>query len=125
MTSTPSTTREPRWWRLHAGRLSLLEIVVLGPLAAFLVLRVIPSTFGIEWECFGEYGRERVVGDSYLAGASVAGTFGWLLVIVGVLYAQIAESRRLVVLLPLVWFLVLVLTSLGVAASMETPLCRS
>jgi len=125
MASTSSTSREPRWRRFPAGPLSMLEILVLGPLAAFLVLRVIPSTFGIEWECFGEYGRERVVGDSYLAGISVAGTFGWLAVIVGVLYAQIAESRRLTVLLPLAWFLVLVLTSLVVSASMGPQLCPS
>lgn len=107
------------------GPLSVLEVLVLGPLAALLVLRVIPSAFGVEWECVGEYGRERVAGDSYLAGFSVAGTLGWIAVIVGVLYAQIGESGRLAVLLPLAWFVVLVLTSLVVAASMGSQLCPS
>lgn len=69
MASASSTRRELRRWRIPAGPLSVLEILVLGPLAAYLVLRVIPSTFGVEWECVGEYGRERVVGDSYLAGS--------------------------------------------------------
>jgi hypothetical protein len=123
MTSARATSTEPGRRRFPVGSLSVLEILVLGPLAAFLVLHVIPSAFGVEWECVGEYGRERVAGDSYLAGFSVAGTFGWIAVIVGVLFAQIGESKNLVLLLPIVWFVVLVLTALLVAASMGSQLC--
>lgn len=87
------------------GSLGLLEILLLGPVAAFLVVRFIPSLFGADWDCVGAYGRQRVAGDTYLAGMVVMGTFGWLLVAVGVLFAQIAESEKLAALLPLVWFL--------------------
>lgn len=107
------------------GTLVLLEVLVLGPLAAFLVMRVIPSMFGVEWECVGAHGRERVAGDSYLAGMVVVGTFGWLLVAAGVLFARIWESEKLAVLLPLVWFLVLVLSSLAISAAVGPDLCPS
>jgi hypothetical protein len=53
----------------------------------------------------------------------VVGTFGWLLVAAGVLFARIWESEKLAVLLPLVWFLVLVLSALGIAAAMGPDVC--
>jgi len=107
------------------GSLGLLEIFVLGPIAAFLVLRFIPSSFGVDWECVGAYGRQRVAGDTYLAGMVVVGTFGWLFVALGVLFAQIAESGRLAVLLPVAWFLLLVLSSFAISAAMGSDLCPS
>ena len=125
MTCDSSTNTEPRRRRIPVGPLSVLEILVLGPLAAFLVMRLIPSLFGVEWECVSEYGRQRVAGDSYLAGFAVVGTFGWILVIVGVLVAQIWESERLAVLLPVVWFVGFVLTSLVIAAAMGSQPCPS
>jgi hypothetical protein len=107
------------------GSLGLLEIFVLGPVAAFLVLHVIPSLFGVDWDCVGAYGRQRVAGDTYFAGMVVVGTFGWLLVAVGLLFAQIAESEKLAALLPVVWFLLLVLSSLAISAAMGSDLCPS
>jgi len=107
----------------HAGVLSVLEILVLGLLSAFVVLQLVPATVGIEWQCVGTYGVQRIAGDSYLDAASVVGTFGWLAVAAGVLYAQIAESRRLAVLLPLAWFGVFVSGSVITAISMGPQLC--
>jgi hypothetical protein len=110
---------------VHAGTVGALEIVVLGLLAAYLVLRVVPSAFEIEWDCVSDLGHQRILGDSYLAGVVVAGTFGWLAVGVGVIYAQIAESPRVAVLLPIAWFGVLVAASLVAAGAMGPQLCPS
>lgn len=126
MADTTSRSRDepvPRSRRVGSGWLGVLEIIVLGPLAAYLVLKAIPSVFEIESQCVGRYGRQRITGDSYFAGASVAGTFGWLAVIVGAIYAQIADSPRLAVLLPVAWFLAFVSGSLIVAAAMGAQLC--
>lgn len=119
-------SREPRVRRsrrLGAGSLSALEILVLGPLAAYLVLLVIPSAFDIESQCVGEFGAEQITGDTYFAGASVFGAFGWLAVVVGVIAAQIAESPRVAVLLPIAWFAVFVGGALVVAATIGPQLC--
>lgn len=113
----------PRSRRVGSGWLSVLEIVVLGPLAAYLVLLAIPWLFEIESECIGPYGVQPVAGDSYFAGVSVAGTLGWLAVIAGAIYAQIADSPRLAALLPVGWFVVFVSGSLIVAAAMGPQLC--
>ncbi len=108
-----------RYFRRFAARLPLgvIEILLLAPLAAILVLVAIPRMFDIESNCVGTYGVESGAGGSYFDGLSVAGTFGWLLVIVAVLFAHIAERPRLAALLPLAWFAVLVLTALVVAVS--------
>jgi hypothetical protein len=53
----------------------------------------------------------------------VFGTFGWLLVLVGALYAQITESRRLAVLLPLAWFAVFVSVAVSAALAMGSQSC--
>jgi len=108
-----------------SGSLGLLEVLVLGPIAAALVLRFIPSLFGVDWDCVGAYGRQRVAGDTYLAVMVVAGTFGWLLVALGMLFAQIADSERLAVLLPVVWFLVLVVSSFAFSAATGSEFCPS
>lgn len=107
------------------GSLSALEIVALGSLAAFLVLLAIPSAFTIESECVGAYGRVRITGDTYFAAAAVVGTFGWLAVAAGAIYAQIAESTRLALLLPIAWFVVFVGGFLAVAAAIGPQLCPS
>ena len=126
MASTLSRRRAPRprrSLRVGAGTLSAIEILVLGLLAAYLVLLVIPSAFEIESQCVGQYGAQRVTGDSYFAGASVFGTLGWFAVALGVLFAQIAESSRLAVALPLVWFTVFVSVFLIVGAVIGPQLC--
>ncbi|MGH3128467.1 MAG: hypothetical protein ACRDPX_11145 [Gaiellaceae bacterium] len=114
----------------HPGKppsasLGLVEILVLGPLAAFLVVYLIPSQVGLDWDCVGAFGPQRLSGDTYFAGMMVVGTFGWLLVGLGVLFAQIAESERLAVLLPVAWFLLLVLSSLAISAAMGPESCPS
>jgi len=116
--------RELRSWAVcvPVGFLSALEILVLGLLAAILVLFAIPSLFGIEWSCVGEYGVQRTAGDTYVAGFVVAGTFGWLGVFLCTMFANIAGRHGIVVLLPILWFLVLVLAALtfGLLVGPET-----
>ncbi len=126
MANVISMNREPRLHRsrgLPSGLLCALEILVLGPLAALLVLWVIPSAFGIEWACVGVSGVLHQAGDSYVAGFGVAGTFGWLAVGVAAIFASIAEVRWLPVVLPVAWFLALVAGSLVVAASIGPQPC--
>ena len=101
----------------------MLEILVLGPIAAVLVIGFIPSQFGVDWQCVGANGVQRVSGDTYLSGMIVAGTLGWFLVALGVLFAQIAESERLAVLLPVVWFFVLVVSAFALSAAIGSDLC--
>jgi len=108
-----------------SASLGLLEILVLGPLAAFLVVYLIPSQVGLDWNCVGAFGPQRLSGDTYVAGVMVLGTLGWLLVALGVLFAQIAESERLAVLLPVAWFLLLVFSSLAISTAMGPESCPS
>ena len=96
---------------------------MLRPLAALLVLWVIPSAFEIEWGCVTGSGVLHQAGDSYAAGFGVAGTFGWLAVGFGAIFASIAEVRWLPVVLPFAWFLALVAGSLVVAASIGPQPC--
>ena len=108
-----------------SGSLGLLEILVLGPLAAFLVVYLIPSLVGLDSNCVGALGVQRVSGDTYNAGVMVLGTLGWLFVGLGVLFARIVESERLAVLLPVAWFLLLVSSALAIAAAMGPESCLS
>lgn len=108
---------------LEPGPLSLLEILVLGPLAALFTIWLVPSIVGIEWQCIGTAGVEHVGGDTYLSTIVVLGTFGWLLVTVGAIYAQIAESHRLAVLLPLGWFAAFVTGALVIGLSLGPVSC--
>ncbi len=117
--------RAPRSRHVGAGFLSVLEIIVLGLLAAYVVLLLIPSALTIESDCVGALGRERITGDSYFAAVAVVGTFGWLAVGVVAIYAQIADWPRLALLLPLAWFVVFVSASLIVAAAISPQLCAS
>lgn len=119
----PGAKRPRRWHRPGAGLVALLEILALGVLAAWLVLWVVPSAFQIEWDCVSTSGARRVGGDSYAAAVVLAGTFGWLLVAIGVISAQIAESRRATLLLPLAWFAVFVVAALVAAAAMGAQPC--
>jgi hypothetical protein len=111
--------------RLGSGLLGALEVLVLGLVAALLVLWVFPSTFAIEADCLGPGGVQRTIGDSYFAAAAVVGTLGWLVVGVGVVHARIAEAARMSVLLPLTWFVVFVGVFLVFAAAVGPELCPS
>ena len=105
--------------------MSALEILVLGFAAAWLVLLVIPTGFTIESECVSEYGRVRITGDTYMAAAAVVGTFGWLAVTAGAIFARIAESSRVALLLPPAWFVAFVGGFLVAAAAIGPLPCPS
>ena len=112
------------FFRPHVARgpFSVLGILLLAPLAAFLVLGVIPRAFDIEWSCIGRYCVESTGSDTNLDDPDVAGTFGWLLVIIGVLFARIAERLRLAALLPLGWFAALIVLARVVSiGQLPTP----
>jgi hypothetical protein len=110
---------------LPAGWASFLEIVVLAPLAAVLVLGVVPSAFEIEWECVRGFGVVRTVGDSYLTAFAVVGALGWVAVAVGMIYAHISERPRVALALPLAWFVVLVVSALVAAAAIGPATCAA
>lgn len=105
--------------------MSVLEFLLLGVAAALLVLVVIPRTFAIESSCIGETGVQRTAGDTYVAGFVVLGTLGWIGAFLGAIYASIADRRGVVVLIPVVWFLALVLAALAVAVALGRVPCPS
>ena len=51
-----------------------------------------------------------------MAAFALLGSLGWVVAFLGAIYASIADRRGVVLLLPLVWFAVLVLSALAVAA---------
>jgi len=106
-----------------SGWASFLEILILAPLAAVVVLGVVPSLFEIEWECVRGYGLVHTVGDSYLTGFAVIGAVGWVIVLAGMIYAQISERPRIALALPLAWFTTVVLASLVVGAAIGPARC--
>jgi len=87
------------------------------------VLGVVPSLFEIEWECVRGYGLVHTVGDSYLTGFAVIGAVGWVIVLAGMIYAQISERPRIALALPLAWFTTVVLASLVVGAAIGPARC--
>ena len=126
MADTLFTGRDPPARRLHrvgSGTISAIEILVLGLLAAYVVLLAIPSAFEIQSQCVGQYGTQHIAGDSYFAAASVSGTLGWLAVALGALFAQISESPRIAMLLPLAWFILFVSIFGIVAVAISPQLC--
>ena len=109
--------------RLPVGPLAVLETLLLGVLAAALVLYVFPRGFAIESQCVGPTGQQTTAGDTYVGAFVAFGTLGWLGVFLGVLYGSIAERRGLVLLLPALWFLALVIPALVVAVLLGPELC--
>lgn len=103
--------------------MSALAILLLGLLAGIVVLLVIPSIFGIESSCVGAFGAQRTAGDTFVAGFVVLSTLGWLGVFLGTIFASIADRRDIVVLLPVLWFLTLVLAALVVAVFLGPEHC--
>ena len=106
--------------RIPAGIVSTLGFVLLGPLGGVLVLVAIPDAFGIESSCVTQTGAVTTEGDAYVRAFAVLGTLGWLAVFGGVIFASIVERRTVVMLLPALWFVVLVLAAL-VAATVVGP----
>jgi hypothetical protein len=109
--------------RVGAGWLSVLEVLVLAPTAAYLVLKAIPSAIKVEWECMTDAGRVRSEGDSSQAAFAAIGTFGWIAVLAAIVYAEIFEAFRLVALLPLAWFTVLVAAAFVAAVAIGPAPC--
>ncbi len=106
--------------RIPAGVVGTLGFVLLGPLAGVLVLVAIPDSAGIESSCLTATGAVTTSGDAYVSSFAVLGTLGWLVVAAGVIYASIVGQRKLVVLLPALWFVALVLAAL-IAATVVGP----
>jgi hypothetical protein len=117
--------RERLGWvdRLPAGALSALAFVVLAPAAAILVLVAIPRGLEIESSCVTPGGVQKTAGDTFVAAFALLGTLGWIVAFLGTIYASIADRRGVVVLLPLAWFAVLVLSALVVAAFLGPVPC--
>jgi hypothetical protein len=90
--------------RITASALALLALVALAPLSVVAVVFAIPELFEIDWACIGPTGTGSRAGDLYIGLAAVAGTLGWVLVFVGVLFAHIAERPLLAFWLPVAWF---------------------
>ena len=105
------------------GWACVAEIAILAPLAAVVVLGVVPSAFDIEWECVRGYGVVRTVGDSYLTSFAVIGAVGWVGVVAATLYAHISERPRVAAALPLVWFAALVTSSLVAGVAIGPATC--
>jgi hypothetical protein len=127
MTSPVHTVPErerPGWFdRLPSGALSALAFLLLGPAAAYLVLVAIPRGFEIESSCLTSGGVQKTSGDTFVGAFVVLGTLGWIAAFLGAIYASIADRRGIVVLLPLVWFAVLVLSAFVVAAVLGPVPC--
>jgi hypothetical protein len=111
--------------RVPVGIVSALEFVLLAPAALLLVLVAVPRSVGIESSCVGPFGAVATEGDTYVAGFVALGTLGWFGVLVGVIFAAIAERRALVLILPAAWFVALVGASLVVAAALGATPCPS
>jgi hypothetical protein len=120
---TPQSQRR----RPHLGAewLSVLEMLILGPLAAYLVLGAIPDAFDVEWSCLSTIGTERTGGEDYIAGFAVFGSLGWFAVLAGSIFAGIADARRLAATLPFAWFVILVGSALVAAATIGPAACPS
>lgn len=121
MTAGKRPTSRRRLFRLE--RAPGLEIVVLAPLAAVLVLWLIPSLFQVEWACAGPLAAARTPGDTYIATITVLGTVGWLIVLPATLLASVTGSHRMAAILPLAWFAALVVGATIWAASIGPQLC--
>ena len=109
--------------RIPAGVVSTLGFVLLGPLGGVLVLGAIPDAFGIESSCVTQTGAVNTQGDVYVRTFAVVGTLGWLAVFGGVLFATIVGRRTVVMLLPALWFVVLVLAALAAATVIGPAPC--
>jgi hypothetical protein len=120
-------TARPSRRRPHLGPewLSVLEMLILGPLAGYLVLGAIPDAFDVEWSCVSSVGSERSQGEDYVAAFAVFGTLGWFAVLTGSIFAGIADARRLAAILPVAWFVILVGSALVAAATLGPAVCPS
>ena len=106
--------------KLPTGALILVETLVLAPLAALLAFWLIPNAFGVEWSCVTGTGIRNAGGERFAENVAVFGTVGWFAVLLGALFAQIADRERLAAALPVAWFVLLV-TAMTIAAAAIGP----
>jgi hypothetical protein len=125
MSGTMTTSRPPSRSRhgLSPERVTGIEVLVLAPIAALLVLWLIPGWLQIEWGCVSATGVGHTAGDTYITTFAVLGTLGWLLVAMAALFANVTGSTRVAQLLPVAWFTTLVLGAVVAAATMGPQLC--
>lgn len=126
MSGTTAPERRPSRWRpsLSSERVMWVEVLVLAPLAALLVLLAFPSWFEIDWGCVSTTtGVMRTAGDAYIATFAVLGTLGWLLVVMAALFANVTGSSRFAAYLPVAWFTALVTSALIAAAAIGPRTC--
>ena len=109
--------------RPRATTLSMVEILVLAPLAALLAFWLVPAAFDVEWSCVGGLGPVSSDGEAFAQTLAVFGSAGWLVVLLGTLFALIAERDRLAAILPIAWFVVLVAAMTIAAASVGPAPC--
>ena len=125
MAGTTTASRPPSSSRhgLSPERLTGIEVIVLAPIAALLVLWLIPAWFQIDWGCVSSTGVGHTPGDTYITTFAVLGTLGWLLVAMAALFANVTGSTRVAQILPVAWFTALVLGAVVAAATMGPQLC--
>jgi hypothetical protein len=122
----PSRHARRRWVEhVPFGPLGALAFLILGLAAAALVLVVIPRGFDIESSCITATGLQRTGGDDYVGAFVLLGTLGWLATFLGMIFANIADRRRLAALLPFVWFSGLLVAALAVAILVGPAPCPS
>jgi hypothetical protein len=122
-TTAPQHSRWRRRLSLSSDQVMWIEVLVLAPLAAILVLLAIPSWFEIEWGCVSITGATRTAGDTYIATFAVLGTLGWLLVVMVALFVNVTGTSRVAPYLPIGWFTALVASALVTAATIGPQLC--
>jgi hypothetical protein len=122
--TAPNRQPSSRRPSLSSERLMWVEVLVLAPLAAILVLLVIPSWFQIDWGCISTAtGVMRTPGDMYITTFSVLGTLGWLLVVMAAMFANVTGPSRFASVLPVAWFSLLVVSAVVTAATIGPQIC--
>lgn len=122
-TTAPAPPPPHRRLSFSSERLMWLEVLILAPLAAILVLLLIPTWFEIDWGCISTTGVTRTPGDTYITTFAVLGTLGWLVVVMAALFANVTGSSRVASVLPIAWFTTLVLGALITAATIGPQIC--
>ena len=118
-------SQEPsRRRRLSVDSLSLLELVVLVPVAGVLVLWLVPSG-STSSGAASRASESRATRPATATRTRLpsSGTFGWIVVAIVVLFAHIAERPRLGAVIAAAWFGLLVGGALLWAAAIGPAQC--
>ena len=111
--------------RIPNGAWAVLEIVLLGAVAFALTAFAVPELFEIESECLTGVGRATTSGATFIDAVMVVGTVGWFAVAITTIYASIADRGRLVLWLPIVWFVGFVAVTLVTGLIVGPATCPS